>query len=107
MKPYCPDTRLAVCKGPALFSFSWWEGYSLTLPYTHAHTPFSKFAMSPPPLSCMVAAFVHVICLPSCVCTKWFIEPTRNQDGSLLICSYTFPDDALSGQGSCTAGGII
>lgn len=54
MKPCCPNIWLAVCKEPALFSFFSWEGYSLaaslTLTHTRAHTPFSKFATSPPPI---------------------------------------------------------
>lgn len=54
MKLRCPNIWLAVCEGPALFSFFSWEGrslaVSLTLAHTRALTPLSKFAMSPPPI---------------------------------------------------------
>lgn len=44
------------------------------------------------PLPCAVAAFVHFICHPSCVCTKELTEPVEHRDGSLLICCYTFSE---------------
>lgn len=77
MKPRCLNIWLAVWKGPALFSFFSWEGYSftvsLTLTHTSAHTPFSKFAISPPPIVFWGGSFcLHYLSPLMCMCRTFF-----------------------------------
>lgn len=84
MKPCCPNIWLADCEGPALVSFFSWEGYSLTVSLTlahpRAHTPFPKFAVSPPPIVLCGGSFCSHYLSPL-MCTYKMVYWARGASG--------------------------